>query len=141
MPSNTKFNPSNIDKFDKAALNFSAIGVAGSANSGTSTTIDYKLTDDMLLTGSQVLTNGTAFGDSLSFQIIDIDGILTPAGTVLGQFVTNWQLRTDSQEQIKIEINYPAKIYSGLYLRLIYNSTGNSDVLVSINYFLHKILI
>lgn len=141
MPSNTTYNPPNVDAFVKTALNYDAVGVSGTAAAGTSTNIDYAVTNDMLLTGAQVLTNTASFGDSITFQLVDINNVLGyGANLVLNQFVTNWQLRTDSQEQINLHVNYPAKIATGLYLRLIYNSTGSSNVAVAINYSLHKVL-
>ena len=39
-----------------------------------------------------------------------------------------------------MQVPYPAKVYAGLYLRLIYTSTGASNVAVAINYSLHKVL-
>lgn len=141
MPSNTLYNPINIFDFNKRNLNFAAVGIAGTAVANTTTNIDYKLSDDVLITGAQVLTKENVFGDSISFQVVDVDGVLAPPGTVLNQFVNNWQLRSDSQEQINLSVNYPAKIYAGLYLRLVYHSTGGVDVPVAINYSLHKVLI
>jgi hypothetical protein len=142
MPSNTTYNPPNIDAFIKTALNYDAVGVTGTAAAGNTTNIDYALTNDTLITGAQVLTNTAAFGDSISFQVVDVNNILGyGANVVLNQFVTNWQLRADSQEQIDLKVNYPAKIITGLYLRLIYVSTGTSPVAVAINYSLHKVLL
>lgn len=141
MASNTTYNPGNINDFIKNTLHYSAIGISGSAAAGINTNIDFKLNDDMLLTGAQVLTETSTFGDSLSFQIVDVDGIVSPAGTVLNQFVDNWQLMSDRQEQINLQVNYPAKIIAGLYLRLIYNSIGTNSINVAINYCLHKVLI
>lgn len=69
MPSNTTYNPPNVDAFVKTALNYDAIGITGTASAGSTTNIDHALTDDMLLTGAQVLTNTANFGDSLTFQV------------------------------------------------------------------------
>lgn len=141
MPSGTQYNPINVDDFEKTKLNYDAVGVGGTATAGTTTNIDYAVTDDMLLTGAQVLTNTSVFGDSVSFQLVDVAGLFYPPGSVLNQFVTNWQTRSDSQEQINLQVNYPAKVNAGLYLRLVYVSTGTSSVAVAVNYSLHKILI
>lgn len=142
MANNTTYNPDNINAFVKSALHYDAIGVTGAAVAGTSTNIDYILTNDMLITGAQVLSNISTFGDSLTFQLVDVNNVLGyGANLVLNQFVTNWQLRSDSQEQIHLNCNYPAKIISGLCLRLIYTSVGSANVMVAINYELHKILI
>jgi hypothetical protein len=141
MPSNTTYDPTNVGDFERTKLNYAAVGISGTASAGTTTNIDHALTDDSLLTGAQVLTDNAAFGDSITFQVVDVNGVVFPAGTVLGQFVTNWKLRSDSQEQISLQVPYPAKVYAGLYLRLIYTSTGASNVAVAINYSLHKVLV
>lgn len=141
MPSNTTYNPGNINDFIKSTLNYSAVGISSLVSFSSVTNIDHRLADDVLLTGAQVLTNCATFGDTINFQVVDVDGIFAPAGTVLNQFVTNWQLKSDSQEQINLNINYPAKIYAGLYLRLVYTSIGSTDITVAINYSLHKVLI
>jgi hypothetical protein len=141
MPSNTTYNPGNINDFVKIALNYAGTGVSSSAAPGTTTSIDHILTDDMLLTGAQVLANMPVFGDSMTFQVMDKTGVFYPAGTVLNTFISNWQCTSDFQEQIDANINYPAKIPAGLCLRLIYTSTGTASVAVSINYDLHKILL
>lgn len=141
MATNTQYDPPNINAFVKVALNYNAVGVTGVANSGTTTNVDYQLTDDTLLTGAQVLTSTSVFGDSITFQVVDVNNILGyGANVVLKQFITNWQLRSDSQEQIDLHVNYPAKLKAGLYLRLVYSSTGGSNVNVAINYALHKVL-
>lgn len=142
MANNTTYNPNNITEFNKKALQFNGIGVSAVAIAGYSTNIDYKITDDMLITGAQVLTDISTFGDSLSFQVIDIDNIFGyGANLIINQFVSNWQMKSDSQEQINLQVNYPSKIPAGLYLRSIYVSTGPSDVKISINYTLHKVII
>lgn len=142
MANNTTYNPNNITEFNKRALLFNGVGVSAVAIAGNSTNIDYKITDDMLITGAQVLTDISTFGDSLSFQVIDIDNIFGyGANLVINQFVSNWQMKSDSQEQINLQVNYPSKIPAGLYLRSIYVSTGVSDVKISINYTLHKVII
>jgi hypothetical protein len=141
MAVNTTFNPSNMLQVDKNKLNLHCLGVTGTATGGGTTHIDYKLTDDCLLAGGEFITKTSVFGDSITFQVVDVDGIVSPAGTVLNEFVTNFYLIEDQQKQFGFRAEYPAKIISGLYLRLIYNSTGLLNVKVAMNYILHKVLI
>ena len=96
MPSNTNYDPTNVGDFERTRLNYAAVGITGIATAGTTTNIDHALTDDMLITGAQVLTSIATFGDSITFQVVDVTGVVAPAGTVLGQFITNWKLRSDS---------------------------------------------
>jgi hypothetical protein len=141
MAINTTFNPLNISDFRKDGLNFNAQGIKSTASALTSTNIDFKISGDQLLTGAEVLCSIPVFGDSITFQVVDVDGIFAPVGTVLNQFVTNWYLAPDSTRQVNLQVIYPAKIYNGLYLRLVYISTGNITIVVAVNYTLHSVLI
>jgi hypothetical protein len=140
MPSGTTFNPVSVSDFDKTKLNFDAQGVQASVTAGSTQNIDYVLTDDCLMTGAWFLTNNSNYADSVAFQVIDTNGTYsgTP-GTVLNQFITNWFLVPSVNTQF--DMVYPAKIYAGLTLRVVYTSTGTSNPWVAVNYKLHKVLL
>lgn len=137
----TTYSPRNTNEFSSKCLNFDGIGINGTAIANTTTSIDYLITQDVLITGAILLTKNSKFGDNFIFQVVDIDGILSPSGTILNQFITNWYVSEDIQKQLDMQINYPAKLYAGLYLRFMYTSIGDEDVSVAINYTLHKVLI
>lgn len=141
MPSNTTYNPVNVAAFEKSKLYFNAQGVSASCTAGTSTNIDYTLVDDCLLTGLEIIVDGAKYGDYANLQVIDPTGITgAPPGTVILQPATNWYVATSYDEQY--DLAYPAKIYTGLTLRIVYTSTGIiTPVFVAINYKLHKILV
>jgi hypothetical protein len=141
MPSNTTYNPTNIRDFEKTKLNFDAQGVKGTLTPNTTTTLDYLLTDDCLMTGLEVIVHNGNFGDTANLQAVDTTGITGyPAGTVLQQFATNWNIASDAD--IQIDMAYPAKIIAGLTLRVVYTSTSLlTPPFVAINYKLHKILV
>jgi len=140
MPTNTTYNPPNMMSFVKTALNFDARGFSTIVTAGTTSHIDFTLTDDMLITGAWVVTNNGNYGDTASLQVIDTNGTFTGVpGTVLNTFMTNWYLPPQTSEQF--DIAYPAKIFAGLTLRIIYTSTGSNNVFVAINYKLHRVLI
>lgn len=141
MASNTTFKPAKVSDFEASKLNFNGQGLIGTAIAGQSTPLDFQITDDCLLTGAILLSKNSVFGDHINLQIVDVDGLLAPAGTVLNQFVTSWYLADDIQKQLDMQVAYPAKIYAGLYIRVVYISTGNNDVDLAINYTLHKVLI
>lgn len=137
MPTGTGFKPVRTADFTADKLLYNGTGVSGTAALGVITNIDYVLTSDVLITGMQLMTKGSVFGDNVSFQVI-MPGT-TPA--VLNQFVTNWQLRDDAQQQISKELSYPAKIVAGMALRLVYSSVGAVAVKIGINYDLHTVLV
>jgi hypothetical protein len=123
------------------ACSFRSKGVAGTATAGGVTNIDLQLTDDVVMTGGTMITKGAAFGDKATLQVVDIDGIYAPAGTILGQYVTDWQMKEVEELQADLSVPYPANLPNGTYLRCVYTSTGGANVKVGINYILHKVLI
>lgn len=138
---NSALKITQVSQFSSANVNSGSQGIAGIAAKGVSSNIDLKLTDDCFITGGVLRTQGSEFGDKASFQVVDKDNILgLGAETVLAQYFTNWYMRSDSQEQIDENIPYPAKIPANLYLRVVYHSVGCLDVMVAVNYRLHKAL-
>lgn len=138
----TTYTPTRNDDFDSKSLQFNATGNHGTAAHGTATNIDFLVSQDMIMTGGTLILKGQCFGDTVDQQVVDVDGVYYPAGTVLRQFVTDWNVADDVQIQGGIVVaGYPAKILSGLYIRLIYHSTCGTDVNVAVNYLLHKVLL
>lgn len=140
MASGTTFNPNKTADFERTKLTFNAQGVSATATAGTTTNIDLTMTDDCLLTGAWLVTHNGAYGDNINFQIVDGAGAFTGIpGTVILQAITNWS--TPPTTDVQVDMVYPAKIYTGLTLRIVYTSTGESDAFVAINYKLHKVLV
>lgn len=137
----TEYKPLRNEDFNANSLTFNGKGNTGTAAHGTATNIDMALTEDTVLTGGTLILKNHCFGDTVDQQVVDKDGIVAPPGTVLRQFITSWNVADDVQIQGGIVApGYPAKIISGLYLRLVYHSTCGTDVSVAINYLLHKVL-
>lgn len=115
-------------------------GISGTATKNTTSNIDYLLAEDRYINGVQIFLKNQVFGDTMKFQVVDVDNLLGyGAGTVLDEFGSDWNVSDDTQEQGIITVSYPAKIAAGLYIRMVYISTGNTnDVLVRVNLFLHK---
>ena len=142
---NSTYNPARIGDFDKNRLQVNDQCAMGTAIAGQSTSIDLAITDDHLLTGIQVLAKGTVFGDTITMEVVDVMGTLPnglsfPPNSVLNKFGTTLGIVDDTELKFNEESEYPAKIFGGLVLRVIYNSTGASNVAVEINYKLHKVL-
>jgi hypothetical protein len=138
---NSTLKLTRVEEFASNNVNANNQALLFTAAAAQTTTGDLKLTDDCFITGAVLRTNTSAFGDYAVFQVVDVDNILGyGAGTVLGQYVNKWYMRSDAQEQANENTPYPAKILAGLYLRLIYTSVGLMPVSVAINYRLHKAL-
>lgn len=124
----------NADK-----VKFRAKGLNFTATAGVDTSYDYKFTEARLIDGTQIILNNHVFGDSVSFKVVDVDNILGyGAGLVLDIFGENWYVASDKQDQGHIRVTYSAEVLAGLYLRVIYHSTGSTDVGVRCNMFAHK---
>jgi hypothetical protein len=135
MPINTKFDPPNLNYFDKTKMNKDARGVSATVTAGTTVSLDYTLADDILLAGGTTfLAKGGAQGDTVDFQVVH------PVAGVLNQFISNWYVNPDVTDQTVPPSNYPAKLFSGLILRIVYHSTGASDVWIAVNYNMEKVL-
>jgi hypothetical protein len=130
-----------VEIFTSDNVNTNNQGIIGIAAAGQVTNIDLKMMDDNFITGGILRTFHSTFGDYIHLQVIDIDNVLGfGTNVVLGQYCTSWYLRDDAQEQFNETTSYPAKIVAGLYLRIVYHSIGQSDVVVTANYRLHKAL-
>jgi hypothetical protein len=137
---NSTYNPIHENDFEKNKLTFDAQGVSTTVTSGSITNLDYTLTDDCLITGVELIVNNGNYGDTLSFQVVDTTGFTGyPVGTVLDQYATNWNVAPVTDTQLSVV--YPAKIITGLTLRVVYTSTGSSNPFIALNYKLHKCLV
>lgn len=133
---NSLYNPQNIADFEKVKLNKDAKGVSTTVPAGTTVNLDLTLADDCLMAGGTgFLAKGAAPGDTVDFQVVH------PVNGVIAQFITDWYVNPDSTEQFVPPSNYPAKIFAGLILRVVYHSTGASDVWIAVNYNKEKILV
>lgn len=138
----TVFNPNKLSEFTSTNLNFRGTGILFTAAANSTTTSDYQMPEDRMITGAQMICESSTFGDYVVCQVVDKDGLYYPAGTVLSQFLSNWYVCTDSQRSEVTQIPYPAKILQGLYVRIMYTSTALLTThRVAINYYYHKVMI
>jgi hypothetical protein len=126
-------------RFDEDRFTYCPDGIKSVATAGSATAIDYKITrSSMWISGGQIVYRDASFGDYLTFQVVDKDNVLGFGNdVVLNTFVTKWYLDPSHTSMI-VTSQYAAELkYSGLYLRAIYTSVGETDVDVCINYDLH----
>lgn len=143
MPSNTTYRPARVVDFEYQKLNYAAQGVMANPTINTSTNVDLYMAHDYLITGFWITGGGTTFGDKVTLQAIDTDNIFGyGAGTVLNEFATDVYLPANSFSE-HFDVAYPAKIFAGLSLRIIYTSVATTGAAPSfaVNYKLHKVLI
>jgi hypothetical protein len=139
MPSGTLYAPTRTADFESTKLNANAQHAKATVTAGQSANIDLTVADDHLATGAWLVVVGGTAGDTVLLQVVDISGAFCGVpNTVLKTFV-NWAVAPETSQQF--EFNYPAKIYAGLTLRVVYTSTGGTNPFVAINYKLHKVLV
>lgn len=128
-----------IADFNADRVNFKGFGSSGTATAGQVTNIDYKLTEERLVYGGQLILDGHVFGDKVSMQVVDVDNILGyGAGLVLGSYVTDWYISPTEAAQHPLLVEYPTKIMANLYFRLAYTSVGQNNVGVRANIYCVK---
>lgn len=117
-----------------------ATGYRGSATAGSTSNIDFAVgAEDRYINGLNLMLVNHAEADTLLFQVVDKDNVLGfGAGAVLKQFGTTWNVDHTVCNQGRELFNYVARLYAGLYLRIVYTSTGATDVTIKCNFILHK---
>lgn len=115
---------------------FRGVSFSGLATAGQNTNIDFQLTAERYMNGGKLILEGNNIDDKICFQVIDKDNVLGyGANVVLDEFIKDFFLPQSAP--LEINLPYTARLYNGLYLRLIYKSAGNSDVKVKCNLYLH----
>ena len=133
---NSTFKPNHRSQFQADWLKFDGKSAYAEAQSSEEKNSDLVLTDDVLLTGGYVCVQGGKFGDKICLQVVH------PQAGVLDQFVSDYYIKSDSESQFSIDLDYPAKLPAGLIVRAVYKSNNNEGLRrIAVNYFLHKVLI
>lgn len=121
---------------DALGFRFRGHSFIDTVTTGTTKDIDYQLTAERWINGGRLIIDNIGANDKLTFQVIDKDNIFGyGANTVLDQFIQDFYI--PSTGNLEVVLAYPAKIVSGLYLRLKYTSTHASGCTVKCNLYLH----
>lgn len=135
MPSNTVYNPEKTADFVKSKLNFNGQSIRGEVETSQTTEADYILADDHLLTGGVLIVKEAKIGDKVSLQIVH------PTLGVVNEFVKDYGLAEDQQVQFSLNLEYPAKLATGLKIRCKYVASDDSAKRQFVlNLLLHKVL-
>lgn len=135
------YKPLRVLDFEASKLNFLGVGVATNCTPNGVIAVDYILIDDCLITGGTILVSNGTFGDKIDLQIVDVNNTLGyGANFILNKFVSGWYIQA-GPSIVPISVPYPAKVYAGLAIRVIYTSVGSSANSLAVNYNLHKVLV
>lgn len=97
---------------------------------------DIPIPEERMIDGSMIWLGSNAFDCTVTLQVVDVAGIIYPAGTVLDEFASDWQLHPSTQNIKKP--GYPAKIVGGLFIRIKTNNPSASELKVYGNLDLHE---
>ena len=111
-------------------------GFEFTAAASVQTDYDFLITSDRAIDGSEIWLGSSVYGCKVDFQVVDVDGVLAPVGTVLNQFATNWNVHPATENSKRP--GYPAKIYAGLYIRIKFTNPSANSVQVYGNLRLHE---
>lgn len=121
-------------------------GVKHKMQAGQTSSFDVDITEERFINGVQLIAKNHKFGDSVDFLTIDklgtFAGVYYPPGTplpvVLDDFGKGFYLAEDQQDQGQIMSSYPARLVPGVSVRVVYHSTGDQDVDLCLNMFMHR---
>ena len=99
------------------------------ASPGQINNFDVSYDVDYKLQGMEFKVNDKSVdGDKVSIQLVDVDGIVYPAGTVLITFASN--LFVAPNHEFKSVCADAKTFYSWMYTRMVYDSVGDTDNVV-----------
>lgn len=109
-------------------------GASYTATASSTTTHDLQVPADIHLFGGHYWVKDAALGDTLTFQVVDVDNILGGgAGAVVTEYITDMPIPPWNHER---DLDSPTHTYipTGLYLRVTYVSTGGTNVSLGVTY-------
>jgi hypothetical protein len=135
MPTNTQYNPQKTSEFTKDNLQFSGQAIYFECPPSSDQHTDLQLTEDYLLTGGRLLVKGGNLEDTVFIQIVH------PIYGVVNEFISGYRVASDTELQINLSLDYPAKLPAGLSIRCKYVSNAETGTRkIALNMFLHKVL-
>lgn len=137
---NSTYAPQRWSDLETAKVVPMLVGLQNTATAGGPTNTDWLLTNDILFRSIEVCFLGASAGDTITLQIIDVDGMLGTPNAVLSCPILNWNVFAGTGAIQYVALT-PRKALAGLTFRLIYISTGESDVTVGLNYTTVKLAI
>ena len=119
---------------NESKYSFDGTGGISSIVSGVNN-VDVLISEDRSISGAEVWTDSTNYGEYLSFQIIDIDNVLGGgANDIVDSFGDDWQIHPGGPT--KAFPGYVGNIPAGLYVRMKVNVQSTSKFYY--NLYLHK---
>ena len=124
-----------IEPFADPIVAFSGDGIYQTVTAGQTQNIDFKLTTTKSVYGSQYYAQNAVLGDYVVFQVVDVDNVLGyGANFVASTFINKWYVMPNTFVDVPLPL--ASTIPNGLYIRVVYTSTGATNVNMAINYYM-----
>lgn len=122
---------------DSEGMRFRGTSFIDTVSANSTKSIDYLIAQERYINGGKLIVKNMGADDKMTFQVVDKDNVLGyGANVVLDEFIKDFYL--PENETLAVQLDYPARILAGLYLRLIYTNTNASqDATVKCNLYLH----
>lgn len=114
---NTIYNPQSYP-LDGSKVQAAGQGVAATCAANTTTNLDIDLTDDMLVTGAEIVITGASIGDYIQLQVVQTANKSIVLATPLPG---PWYVQQTGDTDFRFE--FPVKATAGMTLRVIYHAT------------------
>lgn len=139
---NSQYKPSSRAGYSSLDLNLDFKGQKFDLSANTANNCDFLVSDDYILDGIIIDTLNHSLGDKISLQVIDKDNVMGyGSNVILKQFATDIYMTPGLTRQVDHQSVYPAKVFAGLYVRIIYTSVHESTApTILVRYNLHKVL-
>lgn len=138
MPNCNLSTGTTLSPFAKPTHRFDGKTAIGAPQPGQATNIDLKVVGaaGRTLNGGRLIAYDADKKDTVTFQVVDVEGILGYGpDVVLDQFMT-WGVFVGFP--MELSLPYSVDIPEGLYIRCVYQSAGPNPAMVVINYDLHR---
>ena len=125
----------HTSEFSNDNVCFHGVSSYGDAPSPLPVSVDCSPGFAACLTGAQFIVKNGKIGDKFSFQIVH------PVAGVLNEFITDWYVAGDAQQQSMLDFSCPINLSLGLIIRCVYKSTAEVGIRnILINWHTHEVL-
>jgi len=123
-------SPYSYSETDRSRFHGELYAVPASSTVG----FDLLLTEEVRLYGGHYFVQGSTIGDTMSFQVVDVDNITgLGAGTVLNEYIKDMPVAPWDHER-DLDSPTAALIPAGLYLRVVYANASADPVALGVTY-------
>ena len=127
----------NVNDFTADQVSVRIEGIGGTVAAAGITNKDFQFPEKRLINAGSLLVTGGKLGDKISLHVVDAQGVMAPAGTVIRTFAKNLYINQDSVFQIHYNIPYVAALHTFMAVRLAYDAIDSDTRTMYLNLISH----